>query len=90
MTKPRPPLDKDPPRWIERPLGRGPEDRAADRLRGARPLALPELSLGAARLAWGRPRVLRTSLAFAAIVLIVGVGIGVAGASGGWLARAWK
>ena len=90
MTKHRPSLDEDPPRWIERSLGRGPEDRAGDRLRGARPLALPAPSLRTARRAWERPRVLRRSLGFAAIVLIVGIGIGVAGASGAWLARAWK
>ena len=86
MTKNPASPDVDPPRWTDRAAGIGPEDRAAERLRGARSLPVP--ALGYLRLQGGRRNALAfLPLARAATVLIVGVGIGVAGASGGWLAR---
>lgn len=81
--------DGDPPRWIDRPPGGEPEDRAAARLRGALPLAVPEISWGAVRPAATRDRVrLRLSFALAALLFLsMGVGIGVAGTSYRWFTR---
>jgi hypothetical protein len=88
-----PSLDQDPSRWIDREGEGEAEDRAAERLRGARALALPSLAPGHLReLRRRAPRQLFpvTRLAAAAVVVLVtGVGLGVAGASSGWFGRRW-